>query len=274
VFFPCLHAGLLPPPLAGAAVYFDPGLAPADPEPGEGPYFRPASLPLAQAELAAVLAQYEALEREVRTPRELDAFFASRFEDVFPETRSGIEDALRDRMRPGESRSERAAAVKAQVGLCLAWRLEAKVLELSGLGGGLEKSLKDFAANLGLTDEDVDELPPGLLDGAGLADKDTLAGEFRGPWRPLLDAMLRFLPPQAALVVTDPRVAGAFAEAGLVTPGKASPQADALVPGAFAGRFAAATLPGWRFLLGNRPRPGSPWLDAPRTVLVHATTEE
>ena len=124
VYFPCLHAGLLPPPLAGAAVYFDPGLAPADPGQGEGPYFRPASLPLAQAELAAVLAQYEALEREVRTPRELDAFFASRFEDVFPETRSGIEDALRDG-RISEGRD---------VNLCILSAIEAARL---AIGSGL-----------------------------------------------------------------------------------------------------------------------------------------
>jgi len=269
-----MHAGLLPHGLTDAAVFFDPGLAPAASEPGEGPYFRPSGLPLAPAELAAVLLQYEALEREVRTPRELDAFFSSRFEDAFPETAHGIEDALRDRMRPGPSAAERAAAAKAQVGLCLAWRLEEKVLELSGLGGGVEKSLQDFAANLGLTDDDADELPPGLLDGTGLTDKDTLAGEFRGPWRPILDAMLRFLPAGTALALTDPQIVDTLVDAGVVNRETPSPQADALVPDSFRGRFAAATLPGWRLLLDTRPRPGTPWLDAPRTVLVAVFTEE
>jgi len=273
VYFPCMHAGLLPTRLAGAAAFFDPGLAAAAPEFGERLY-RPADLPLDQAALMAAIGQYEALEREVKNPRELDAFFSTRFEDIFPESSRGIEDALRDRMTPGRPKASRAGAVKAQLGLCLAWRMEEKILELSGLGSGVDQSMREFAENLGLSDEDADELPPGLLEGTGLTDKKTLAGEFRGPWRPLLDAMLRFLPGHAVLVVTDARVADAYAEAGLLAGDGSSSLPGAVVPEAFADLFTAVSLPGWRLLLGNRPRPESPWLDAPRTVLVPVTWEE
>ncbi|MDQ7830367.1 MAG: hypothetical protein RDU30_01415 [Desulfovibrionaceae bacterium] len=273
VYFPCMHAGLLPTRLAGAAAFFDPGLAAADPESGDAPY-RPADLPLDQAALMAAIRQYEALEREVKNPRELDAFFSTRFEDSFPESSRGIEDALRDRMTPGRPKASRAGAVKAQLGLCLAWRMEEKILELSGLGGGVDRSMREFAENLGLSDEDADELPPGLLEGTGLTDTNTLIGEFRGPWRPLLDAMLRFLPTDMALVVTDARVAEAYAEAGLWAAGDPPSGAGAFVPEACADLFATLVLPGWRLLLGNRPRPESPWLDVPRTVLVPVTWEE
>ncbi|NDY55906.1 hypothetical protein G3N56_04005 [Desulfovibrio sulfodismutans] len=273
VYFPCMHAGLLPTRLAGVAAFFDPGLATASPESGESLY-RPADLPLDQAALMAAIGQYEALEREVKNPRELDAFFSTRFEEVFPESSRGIEDALRDRMAPGRPKASRAGAVKAQLGLCLAWRMEEKILELSGLGGGVDRSMREFAENLGLSDEDADELPPGLLDGTGLTDKKTLAGEFSGPWRPLLDAMLRFLPGHAALVVTEARVAEAYAEAGLLDGSATTSQAGAFVPTPFADLFTAVALPGWRLLLGNRPRPESPWLDAQRTVLIPVTWEE
>ncbi len=273
VFFPCMHAGLLSARLAGAAAFFDPGLATTSPESGERLY-RPADLPLDQASLMAAIGQYEALEREVKNPRELDAFFSTRFEDVFPESSRGIEDALRDRMASGRPKVSRAGAVKAQLGLCLAWRMEEKILELSSLGGGVDRSMREFAENLGLSDEDADELPPGLLEGTGLTDKKTLAGEFCSPWRPLLDAMLRFLPGNAVLVVTEARVADAYAEAGLMAGNGTSCGAGAFVPEAFADLFATVTLPGWRLLLGNRPRPESPWLDAPRTVLVPVTWEE
>lgn len=267
-----MHAALLPPKTAGAAALLDPGLAPAETAPGEGPYFRPGGLPLEGPELSAVMAQYETLGREVRTARELDAFFAARFDDAYGDTSLGIENALRDRMRGGRE-ADRAAAAKAQVGLCLAWRLEEKVLELSGLGEGLDRSLREFAESLGLTDDDADELPEGLLGGAALTDKDTLAGEFQGPWRPLLDAALRFAPEKSALVLTDSRMIGSLADAGLLDLSKSSPEADALVAAELRGRFAAATLPGWR-MLGNRPRPGAPWLDVPRTILAALTTEE
>jgi len=273
VYFPCMHAGLLPPRLAAVAAFFDPGLAAAAPESGEMRY-RPPGLPLDQTELRDAIGQYEALEREVKNPRELDAFFSSRFEEIFPENSRGIEDALRDRMTPGRPKASRAGAVKAQLGLCLAWRMEEKILELSGLGGGVDRSMREFAENLGLSDEDAAELPPGLMEMTGLTDKDTLAGEFSGPWRPLLDAMLRFLPPDIALVVTDSRVTEAYAEAGLLDGGGSPAQAGGSLPEAAAGLFTAVVRPGWRLLLGNRPRPESPWLDAERTVLVPVNREE
>ncbi len=271
VYFPCMHAALLPPRLVGAASFFDPGLAAGQ---EEGASWRPGDLPLDQAAVMAAVRRYEALEREVRDPRELDAFFASRFEDIFPETSQGIRDAMRDRMTPGRPREEKARAVKAQLGLCLAWRLEEKLVELSGLERGLDSSVKALVESLGLAEENAGDLPPGLLDAAAVPDPRTLALEYKSPWRPLFAAMLRFLPPETGLLIADPAVVEAWAEAGLLSGDAPRPEVSAYVPGDFSGLLSGVSLPGWRLLLDGRRRPDSPWLDAPRVALFPVTPEE
>ncbi|QLA19682.1 hypothetical protein GD604_08005 [Desulfolutivibrio sulfoxidireducens] len=266
-----MHAELLPPRLVGAAVFFDPGLAAA---PGGAGYYRPGDLPLDAAAVRDAVRQYESLEREVKDPRELDAFFAARFEDLFPESSHGIQDALRDRMTPGRPRAEKARAVKAQLGLCLAWRLEEKLVELSGLERGFDHAFKALVENLGISGEDEEELPPGLLGATAVPDPRTLALEYKSSWRQLLTAMLRFVPPQTGLLIADAAVVEAWTEAGLLSEDTPRPDVSAFVPSEFSGVLSAMSLPGWRLLLAGRPRPESPWLDATRVVLFPATPEE
>ncbi len=271
IHFPYMHAELLPPHLSGAAAFFDPGLGAAR----DGrPVFRPENLPLDEAALTAAIRQYEELEREVRDPRELDAFFASRFEDVFPESAHGIRDALRDRMTPGHPRASQALAVKAQLGLCLAWRLEEKLVELSDLGRGFDQGFTALAESLGLSSDDERELPSGLFEAAAISDPRDLVREYGSSWRPLLSAMLRFVPAGVGLLVTEASVVDAWVEAGLFSGDTPRPAVSDFVPGEFAGLVTAVSLPGWRLMLAGRPRPESPWLDAPRVVLYPVTPEE
>jgi hypothetical protein len=123
-------------------------------------------------------------------------------------------------------------------------------------------------------DEDEDGLPgeaPGDMP-VVLPDAPTVAAAPQTPpWRLVLEAMLFFLPPQAALLTADPDIAGAWDEFGARL---APPSPDALASW-FPGRVMAPGLamgraPGYALVSRTAPDPEKPWLDAHRTVFCIA----
>jgi len=269
VFFPVMRPLLAAGDMRESVRFFDPGL---DNEAGEGA-LRPEGLPLSPAEARGVLGQYESLGDGVKTPGDLATLRSMLQSDFFSETAHGIASDLADRMTPGRPEAARRRLIKAQTVLCLAYKLEERLVELFGLRDGLTKIWDNLGEVLGV--EDDDEVRDAALPGSAFTPQVAFEDDFRIPWVSVLEAMLAFLPEGTPLCLTDAAIVDSWAERGLVL-AKADPEVlrKAFAGGAVpAGDWFAGTFPGYRLALSNRSSEDKPWLDAPRAVLFRSPPE-
>jgi len=263
VFFPFMRSGLAPAAARDAVLFFNPGVN-ADPArllPIENP-------PLDEAGVREAIGRFESLAEGVRTPRDLETLRSMLRNDEYAQTSSLIAAELADRMTPGRPEAARKKLVQAQTLLCLACKLEDRLVELHGLSEGLTKTWDKFGETLGV--EDDDDLVDSALPGAAFTPQVSFEDDFRIPWTGVLEALLAFLPPSRPLFLTDGDIAEIWLDRGLGLE-KADPASlkkaflDGSVP---AGEYHIGTYPGYRLALSNRQSEDKPWLDAPRTVII------
>lgn len=269
VFFPAMRPLLAAADLRESVRFFDPGL---EGETQAGSY-RPEGLPLSPAEARGMLGQYESLGDGVKTPGDLATLRSMLQNDFFSETSHAIASDLADRMTPGRPEAARRRLVKAQTVLCLAVKLEERLVELGGLSDGLTKIWDNLGKTLGV--EDDDEVRESVLPGSAFTPALAFEDDFRIPWVAVLEAMLAFLPQGTPLCLTDAAIVASWAERGLVL-AKAAPDilCKAFAGGAVpAGTWLAGTFPGYSLALSNRSSEDKPWLDAPRAVLFRSPPE-
>ena len=262
IMFPELHPELVDPELGAAASFFDPGLAPRD----DG-VRRAASdrLPLAGKALDAVLAQYDGLGAEIRGFRDLETLRSMVSDDMFSETALGIRAELSDRMDPDRSRETRRKTARAQLTLCLAYRLEERIMELAGLEKGLGKHWKALEEALGV--EEGDELRKTVLSSSNLAPNVVYEHDFAIPWTTILTALLEFLDDGDALVTENPEIHETLADRGVefvpADPGPGFPK----------GEYLKTEAPGYILALRTRPQAGRERLNAVRTLFYRKRPE-
>jgi len=269
VFFPAMRPELAAPDLRASVRFFDPGLAA---EPGAA-CFRPEKLPLSPLEAQGVLGQYESLGDGVKKPGDLATLRSMLQNDFFSETSHAIAADLTDRMVPGRPETARRRLVKAQTVLCLAFKLEERLVELGGLSDGLTKIWNNLGKSLGV--EEDDEVRESVLPGSAFTPNMTFENDFRIPWVAVLEALLAFLPQGTPLCVTDAAIVESWAERGLIlAPANPDILSKAFSGGAVpAGTWLAGTFPGYRLALSTRSSEDKPWLDAPRAVLFRSLPE-
>jgi len=277
ISFPFMH-----PELAGLAGWpealaFDPGLAAAA-APGS---FRPPGLPLAPASAAGAVRQLISFGDAFKDPRGLADFAAATQSAFAPGSSMAIRQELTARLDPAGAAAAKTSedSHRAQTLLGLAFTIEESALALQSIDNRIGSSFARFQKELGLAtldasidyenrggDDEEFDLP------AGLPDAPSVAGASQAPpWRLVLDAMLFFLPPETALLTSDPDIAGAWDEFGAHL---APPAPDALKQ-FFPDRekaegLAMGSAPGYALISRTRPDPEKPWLNAQRTVFFIA----
>lgn len=251
--FPEMHPGSRRREVPGLS-YLDPGLAPEGPE-----RFVPESLPLSRAEAKGWLSQAVGFAGLFKKPGELVSAYASGGNDFYSDTAHAIVSELRAMDKPAAEESPNKGLTQAQAVLLLAWQREQALLEIGGLDNGVEASWDGIGKALGLEDDDADEL-------AELAphvrpDLDTSLYPAPDEWRPVLEAMLRLIPADAALYVDDPGVLAQWLEQGLAP----APAGVAQKAGLPEGEFLALSAPD-AVLLGSAAEAGA----SERLVLIPA----
>jgi hypothetical protein len=270
ISFPFMH-----PELAGLigwpeALYFDPGLASAA-APGR---FRPLGLPLAPAAAAGAVGQLISFGDAFKDTRGLVDFAAATQTAFAPGSSMAIRKELEGRSDPAKAAAAKAEeqSHRAQTLLGLAYAIEENALDLKAIDSRIGSSFARFQKELGLAalDASID------YENCGCGDEEEfdLPGAPRvadepqtPPWRLVLEAMLFFLPQDAALLTADPDIAGAWDEFNARL---APPAPEALKPW-FPGRekaegLAVGRAPGYALISRTTPDPEKPWLDAHRTV--------
>ncbi len=206
IHFPRMHQALDPAPEIPGALRFDPGFA-SEPEQGS---FRPQGLPLEPSAAQRLVADAVGYGEQFKTPGEM-AWHGLSVDRKQCETESAIKAELMARIKgSAEDRQETAAFAQAQFVLLLAWHLEDRLIELTGLEADLAERRKRFDSSLGLGEDEEGE--KASLD-TSLWRPDLDSENQVYPWRPMLEAMVRFLPQDAELVVSDPDVLAAWEEA-------------------------------------------------------------
>lgn len=256
IAFPAMHQALaagLPP----AVRLFDPGLDAT----GAARCLRPESLPLDGRQARRAMAEMMQLGEQFAHIRDLSLLRTQN--DFYAGTSLDIRSELEDRLRGGNDEALKKARVNAQTELLLAYTFEERQLELAEIESGVAAAGARFQAALGLDEDDSELAGLGLAGTAGSAPAEV----EQAPWRPVLAAMLAFLP-EGALPVTDQaRVADDLAEAGLtlVPAEPADLEAWGLSP--VHGPAFTAEAPGFALCGLGRADPGRPWLTAPRRII-------
>ncbi|MDY0305481.1 MAG: hypothetical protein RBR18_03515 [Desulfovibrionaceae bacterium] len=248
VFFPTMHAELLPDGVLPGVLLLDPGY---DDAASEG-RLRPAGLPLEPAAARALVRDSVNFGEQFQAPGDLAAYGLTEALNRNDEGSAAIQSELSRRMRglPATQESDPFPA-QAQMTLLLAWFYEERFLEMQRLEQGLAASWEAFGRGLGLEPEE---------EGTGEAELDRaltgmtapVVGRPQYPWRVLLEAAAFFLPEGALLVTGEAEPASTWAEAGL-----AAAPLDAAAHPALAGLPAGTRVvsaPVWR-LSGRRREP-------------------
>lgn len=254
IAFPAMHEGLAAG-LPQAVRLFDPGLEAAPAARG----FRPEGLPLDPRQARRTLAEMLQLGEQFAHVSDLSSLRAQT--DFYTGTSLAIRSELEDRLRGDDQARLDKARVTAQTELLLAYTFEERQQELSELESGVAAASARFQSALGL-DADAAELAEL---GLSAAPEPAVAAEL--PWRPVLAAMLAFLPEDAVLVTDAHGVAEDLVEAGLA-PLPAAPEDLAAWGLSPADGPAASVMAPGRALCGlGRADPGRPWLAAPRRIV-------
>lgn len=204
VHFPWLHPKLGQGALPDGVVFFDPGVDMTT----DRARWRPAELPCSPAEVRGLLRSF--MEFGERFPRTSDmkAYQAAGLENFYTDTTMDIRSQLTGAQRP-EPEAEDPLR-QAQLLLAMALYREEQFVAMCEQEGRFEAARDVFAAVLGLDDEEsFAEL--------GVPDEALFPRAcVELPWKPLLPALLRFLPPGARLFVSDPDVVRELAALDLV----------------------------------------------------------
>ncbi|MES9995052.1 hypothetical protein [Desulfovibrio aminophilus] len=245
VFFPTMHAELLPDDVLPGVLLLDPGYDDAE---SEG-RLRPAGLPLEPATARALVRDSVNFGEQFQAPGDLAAYGLIEALNRNDEGSAAIQSELSRRMRglPGTPESDPFPA-QAQMTLLLAWFYEERFLEMQRLEQGLAVSWEAFGRGLGL-DPEEDETGEAELDRALSGLTAPLVGRPQYPWRVLLEAVALFLPEGAVLVTSEAEPVSAWAEAGLE-----SVVADGADLGGLPGGTRILSAPVWR-LSGRRREP-------------------
>ncbi|WP_075352845.1 hypothetical protein [Desulfovibrio sp. DV] len=267
LYFPCLTPAVAATAVPGV-LFLDPGLADAS-EPGR---LRPAGLPLADAELAGFLREFERLRRETKNPKDLAMLAGASKGHFFADTTFAVREELEDQLHPERVAVRQAKA--AQLALCLAAMIEQSVAELAEAGGLDDRFRLGLAESLGIEhglddDDDALALTAALSAAGGIPSAAAFADEFRPPWQQLLSPFWALAPKDAGLFIEDPALAATLLDAGLgLEPASGQQLAAAFPDGPPDMALLVATVTGWRLLGKTRPDAQSPWLDTPRPVFV------
>ena len=238
-------------------------LNPGVPVPGqEGSFFKPDTLPMGEAVVKALLAQFAQLAHETKKVGDISVFASAHFDNFY----SGTSFAIRDEIRLAQSGAApgieiRKALSRAQTELCLAWALEESALEMVGLKARLDTQWSTFEKSLGLDEEDSFEGAGAALAGAK---PDLVPGGPRIPHAVLMDSLLAFLPPGQGIYCEDENILADWTEYGVVF-AKASP--ETLARFGLEGQWREASAPGFTLCQGKRPDSAKPWLDAVRLIV-------
>ncbi|BBD07469.1 hypothetical protein [Desulfovibrio ferrophilus] len=207
ISFPQMHPRSRPEPVSGVT-YLDPGLAPED-----AGQLMPEALPLTRAEAAGWLAQAVGYADLFRKPGELLAAYTAGGNDFYSETAHAIVSELRAMDKPREDDAQSKELIRAQALLLLSWQREQSLMEIGSLDNGVEASWDGMGEALGLEPDDAAELAE--VAAHIRPDLHTSLFSVADEWLPVLDAMLRLIPAQAALYVDDAGVLAHWRELGL-----------------------------------------------------------
>jgi|GEM_PF-2721008 len=257
IAFPAMHQALaagLPP----AVRLVDPGLDAT----GAARCLRPESLPLDGRQARRAMAEMMQLGEQFAHIRDLSLLRTQN--GLLRRHQPGTSaPSSRTACAAGTTRRSKRARVNAQTELLLAYTFEERQLELAEIESGVAAAGARFQAALGLDEDDSELAGLGLAGTAGSAPAEV----EQAPWRPVLAAMLAFLPEDALPVTDQARVADDLAEAGLtlVPAEPADLEAWGLSP--VRGPAFTAEAPGFALCGLGRADPGRPWLTAPRRIV-------
>ncbi|WP_459932309.1 hypothetical protein [Fundidesulfovibrio butyratiphilus] len=234
--------------------FLDPGL-----KGPTGPYYRPDDLPLNEDQVAALMARYAMLAREVRSPGELDGLRQGVYDDFHANTSFAIRDQLAKAASGDDERAEalRQARIRAQTLVCLSLTLEEEAAALNALTAKLDAQWQAFEKSLDLGDETLAEALGEVDPPLGGVNPVALSGA--GPNVPastVVEAVLALVPPEVGLFSDDAELRAAWEEFGAEFLPCDSPG------------LLKARVPGFRLALSRRASSDRPWLDAPRDVYV------
>lgn len=251
IVFPVLYPELLPRPAPVGALFLDPGY---EDVPRDGAW-RPQGLPLEPWAARALVADAMGFGAQFRHPGEMTSYALAPGKRA--ETPSAIRSELLARVRGQTAGTgEDPERAQAQFVLLLAWvqqqrRAEAEMLRRGAADARarLDRTLIGGAAGEPDPLETDPADPEALAIGAALAHFDLpLPDDDPLPWAGVLEAMVRFLPEDAHLWVTEPAAVAAF-DAAVEFSALASDETGHLPAGT---RCAHAPL--WQLL--GRPEPG------------------
>ncbi len=243
VYFPAMHAALLPHGLPPGVHLLDPGYLD---EPGPDA-FRPRGLPLDPAAARNLVRDSLNFGEQFKGPGDLAAYGLQEALAGKRETAWDIRAELARRVSGAADDPLDPAPAQAQLALLLAWFYEERFLEMEGIEQNLAASWRRFGQSLGV--EQDEGLESEELDRAVSGLAAPVVGRPEYPWAVLLEAAATLLPAEAVLVTAETGPAEGWREAGI------SPQAagDAGFPDLPAGSR-VFRAPAWR-LSGRRKGP-------------------
>lgn len=256
IYFPYMHAELVPFPLVDNALFLDPGV---EPKPISQHYYRPQHLPVSSSQGAAMLNDFLAFGAQFKSSSEMAFWGAQSPEEYFNESTLTIKNELTARLH-GESLTPEEVDNKpnAHFILMLAWSLEKNVLASRVLEHALHVCWDDMEEGLGVGSEDE------RLISLGRTVSDTMApqGSTALPWQRILESLPPFLPDGAVLLVGahEPWVA-VWEEIGITfVENKENPELPA------GSRVAQDHA--WRFSGRSRCPKSMPWADIILSVAI------
>ncbi len=272
--------------LPGGVRFLAPGL------PGTtGPEsYVPESLPLAPSQARACLEEMLAMGAQFRHPRDMITL-ALQPEDTAARESASLHAEMADLDRfvadtehlpipsevsSGAEDTDGQSALAAQKTLILAWELESRLQELHALHAAYAQTASAFRGVMGVDEDDeLAELaePSGLRGvnsslSSGQSEEAADAGLMA--WRTVVDALLRFAPPEASFLTEHPLIVAAATECVAPVP----PDADLLAALSPASAvYGLCRVPAWKLLGHTRCPADRPWLDRELSLLLCKSRE-
>lgn len=258
---PWLHPEMEPTALPAAVRFFDPGIGPARLSGSASDGWHPPDAPLSEAMAAAFLRESAVFARERGGSRGSLGANALAGNDFY----AGSALSIQAELTGGAPRRD-DPAVRSQQLLLLAWQVEKQTLEIRRLEQQVQAGWRELDETLGVDEADeIRALVGGRLTAA------PEAGEVALPWRPVLEAMLFFVPPGALLVTSHREIIANLAEAPDCSPTDPSGSIFGdLVDFLSKGMIETARIvrvPGWKLAGASRCPADKQWLEPERLVL-------
>ncbi len=213
LYFPHMHPELSSFPPVDGGLFFDPGYS----DESQGPSFRPEGLPIEPRTARKIIQDCMSFGEQFKDPHQIAYFGAQGIDDHYSGTSLSIQSELMDRLKHSTSDDEDDSAErsKAQFQLLLAWFYEQRLIELKGLESGVKSSWEKFGQSLGVDSEDDREQGAVNL-GKTIANLNVPGTEDMAlPWKPVLAALVPFLPDDAVLLVSSLDAVESWREDGL-----------------------------------------------------------